>query len=106
MLKRAFMSSISPQVGMYSMLTRFLLLVLWPLSAMLASQSSARIITSKDGTIIYADATGNPAKQSIIFVHGLALSGAVFDNFFTNGHLRENYYLVRYLWARFFRAPC
>ncbi|KAF4586790.1 hypothetical protein EYR40_010806 [Pleurotus pulmonarius] len=81
---------------MYSMLTRFFLLGLWPLSAMLASQSTARIIASKDGTSIYADAAGNPAKQSIVFVHGLALSGVVFDNFFTNNHLRENYYLVRY----------
>ncbi|KAF9489234.1 alpha/beta-hydrolase [Pleurotus eryngii] len=81
---------------MYSILTRFLLLGLRPFSAVLASQSTAKIIASRDGTSIYADATGNPAKQSIVFVHGLALSGIVFDNFFANDRLRENYYLVRY----------
>ncbi|KAL0959908.1 hypothetical protein HGRIS_011573 [Hohenbuehelia grisea] len=79
------------------MLSRFvtLLLVLFPfLSAALSPV--IKTVTSADGTHIYADAIGNPAKQSIVFVHGFALSGVVFDRLFTNQDLLNNFYLVRY----------
>ncbi|KAK0231860.1 hypothetical protein EDD85DRAFT_939492 [Armillaria nabsnona] len=46
--------------------------------------------------LIYADAVGDLTKPCLVFVHGLALSGAVFDNLFTNPNLIANFYLVRY----------
>ncbi|KAG7441923.1 alpha/beta-hydrolase [Guyanagaster necrorhizus] len=58
--------------------------------------STAQLVSSKDGALIYADAAGDPTKPCLVFVHGLALSGAVFDNLFANPTLTENFYLVRY----------
>ncbi|KAK0439158.1 alpha/beta-hydrolase [Armillaria borealis] len=58
--------------------------------------STAQLVSSKDGALIYADAAGDPTKRCLVFVHGLALSGAVFDNLFTNQKLIGNFYLVRY----------
>ncbi|THH06384.1 hypothetical protein EW145_g4122 [Phellinidium pouzarii] len=57
---------------------------------------NAQFITSSDGSKIYADAVGNPEKPSIVFIHGLALSGAVFDNIFNNAKYSNDVYLVRY----------
>ncbi|EJT97513.1 alpha/beta-hydrolase [Dacryopinax primogenitus] len=51
---------------------------------------------SADGTVIYAEATGDARKPAIVFVPGFALSAAVFDPLFTNEKLLEKYYLVRY----------
>ncbi|KAG9224569.1 hypothetical protein CCMSSC00406_0002280 [Pleurotus cornucopiae] len=75
-------------------LSPFVFLFLSFLSFVSAATTS-KIVTSADGTKIYADATGDPKKQSIVFVHGFALSGVVFDRFFANKRL-ANYYLVRY----------
>ncbi|KAF9490467.1 alpha/beta-hydrolase [Pleurotus eryngii] len=75
-------------------LSPFVFLFLSLLSFVFAATTS-KIVTSADGTKIYADATGDPKKQSIVFVHGFALSGVVFDRFFANKRL-ANYYLVRY----------
>ncbi|KAK0190064.1 Alpha/Beta hydrolase protein [Armillaria mellea] len=58
--------------------------------------STAQLVPSKDGALIYADAVGNPTKPCLVFVHGFTLSGAVFDNLFTNPKLIANFYLVRY----------
>ncbi|KAK0190049.1 alpha/beta-hydrolase [Armillaria mellea] len=58
--------------------------------------STSQLVPSKDGALIYADAAGDPTKPCLVFVHGLALSGAVFDNLFTNPKLIANFYLVRY----------
>ncbi|KAK0461548.1 Alpha/Beta hydrolase protein [Armillaria novae-zelandiae] len=58
--------------------------------------SAAQLVPSKDGALIYADAAGDPTKPCLVFVHGLALSGAVFDELFTNPKLIQNFYLVRY----------
>ncbi|KAK0471662.1 Alpha/Beta hydrolase protein [Armillaria novae-zelandiae] len=54
------------------------------------------LVPSKDGALIYADAAGDPTKPCLVFVHGFTLSGAVFDNLFTNPKLIANFYLVRY----------
>ena len=51
-------------------------------------------IASQDGTVIYADAIGNPSKPHIVFVHGLSLSGAVFDNVFTDARHHSEFYMV------------
>ncbi|KAG7442768.1 alpha/beta-hydrolase [Guyanagaster necrorhizus] len=60
------------------------------------TSSNAQLVPSKDGALIYADASGDPTKPCLVFVHGLSLSGAVFDNLFANPKLTENFYLVRY----------
>ena len=61
---------------------------------MLISKLDARYLTSPDGTVIYADAIGNPSKPHIVFVHGLSLSGAVFDNVFTDTRYHSEFYMV------------
>lgn len=53
-----------------------------------------KILTSSDGTQIYADAVGNPSKPHIVFVHGISLSAAVFDKIFLNPEYQDRYYLV------------
>ncbi|KAH8113551.1 alpha/beta-hydrolase [Phellopilus nigrolimitatus] len=58
--------------------------------------TQARIIRSSDGSKIYADAAGNPDKPSIVFIHGMTFSGAVFDVIFSNEKYRQEFYLVRY----------
>lgn len=58
-----------------------------------SSLSSALIVKSSDGTEIFATAEGNPLKPSIVFVHGFALSGVVFDDLFEN-RLLADFYLV------------
>ncbi|EJD03378.1 alpha/beta-hydrolase [Fomitiporia mediterranea MF3/22] len=58
--------------------------------------SISKILASSDGTKIYADASGDTSKPSIIFVHGLGLSGAVFDRIFSDKRYTEHFYLVRY----------
>ncbi|KAH8113578.1 alpha/beta-hydrolase [Phellopilus nigrolimitatus] len=58
--------------------------------------TQARLIRSSDGSKIYADAAGNPDKPSIVFIHGMAFSGAVFDVIFSNEKYRQEFYLVRY----------
>ncbi|EJD02657.1 alpha/beta-hydrolase [Fomitiporia mediterranea MF3/22] len=64
--------------------------------AMSEFPSSPKILVSSDGTKIYADASGDTSKPSIIFVHGLGLSGAVFDRIFSDKRYTEHFYLVRY----------
>ncbi|KAH8113559.1 alpha/beta-hydrolase [Phellopilus nigrolimitatus] len=63
---------------------------------MAAFATNLQFITSSDGAKIYADAAGNPSKPPIVFIHGLALSGAVFDNIFNNESYKRSFYLVRY----------
>ncbi|KAJ7503179.1 alpha/beta-hydrolase [Mycena galericulata] len=51
---------------------------------------------STDGTLIYAEASGNPANPSVVFAHGMLLSGIVFDNLFSDTRMLDKLYLVRY----------
>ncbi|KAI5117030.1 hypothetical protein M0805_002246 [Coniferiporia weirii] len=57
---------------------------------------NSQFITSSDGAKIYADATGNPDKPSIVFVHGLSYSSVVFDSIFSDERFSNEFYLVRY----------
>ncbi|KAI5117032.1 hypothetical protein M0805_002248 [Coniferiporia weirii] len=57
---------------------------------------NSQFITSSDGAKIYADATGNPDKPSIVFVHGLSYSSVVFDSIFSDEGFSNEFYLVRY----------
>ncbi|KAJ7072861.1 Alpha/Beta hydrolase protein [Mycena amicta] len=60
------------------------------------TMSQAKDCISADGTRIYADATGNPQNPSVVFAHGFALSGIVFDKLFSDARMLEKLYLVRY----------
>ncbi|KAJ7817246.1 hypothetical protein B0H14DRAFT_2374140 [Mycena olivaceomarginata] len=55
-----------------------------------------KLLLSSDGTPIYAEASGNPANPSVVFAHGFALSGIVFDKLFSDPRMLEKLYLVRY----------
>ncbi|THH14921.1 hypothetical protein EW146_g5487 [Bondarzewia mesenterica] len=61
-----------------------------------SSPNPGRLIPSKDGTLIYADAVGDPSKPCAVFLHGTALSAAVFNDLFADSDLLKNLYLVRY----------
>ncbi|KAF7362468.1 AB hydrolase-1 domain-containing protein [Mycena venus] len=56
----------------------------------------SKLCPSSDGTIIYAEAAGNPVNPSVVFAHGFALSGIVFDKLFADTRMLEKLYLVRY----------
>ncbi|KAJ7125354.1 alpha/beta-hydrolase [Mycena epipterygia] len=58
--------------------------------------SVPKLCPSADGTLIYAEASGNPANPSVVFAHGFALSGIVFDKLFSDTRLLDKLYLVRY----------
>lgn len=58
---------------------------------------TVRIPTSSDGTHIYADAFGDHSKQCLLFIHGVTLSGVVFDNVFSNEAYTAKFYLVSIL---------
>ncbi|KAJ7125344.1 alpha/beta-hydrolase, partial [Mycena epipterygia] len=60
------------------------------------SASASKLCPSSDGTLIYAEASGNPANPSVVFAHGFALSGIVFDKLFSDTRLLDKLYLVRY----------
>jgi len=59
------------------------------------SPLATRTVTSSDGTLIYAEASGAVGKPSIVFVHGLQLSCAVFDDLCADPRLSSQFYLVR-----------
>ena len=52
-------------------------------------------VQSKDGAKVYADATGDPSKPCLVFLHGLGLSSSVFNGLFENKTLLDQFYLVR-----------
>ncbi|KAF7289238.1 AB hydrolase-1 domain-containing protein [Mycena indigotica] len=71
--------------------------------------SSSKRCFSSDGAQIYADAAGNAQNPSMVFAHGFALNGVVFDQLFAHQLLLDNFYLVRYdsaLYADDFSAVC
>ncbi|KAF8589026.1 alpha/beta-hydrolase [Ramaria rubella] len=55
-----------------------------------------QLLTSKDGTEIYAEAAGNPSKPHVVLVHGFGLSTIVFSKQFSDQKLLETLYLVAY----------
>lgn len=60
----------------------------------MSAAPTKHIVTSSDGVKIYADAVGNPANPSIVFIHGFMLSGLAFDNIFNDERYFSRYYLV------------
>ncbi|KAF8885170.1 Alpha/Beta hydrolase protein [Infundibulicybe gibba] len=58
-----------------------------------------KLLTSADGTQIYAEAMGRvpgPGVPTIVFIHGLLMSLTVFDTIFADDAWSCNAYLVRY----------
>ena len=55
-----------------------------------------RILTSLDGTNIWAEAAGDPANPAVVFIPGLACSALLFDKQFQDQALLDKLYLVRY----------
>ncbi|KZT72980.1 alpha/beta-hydrolase [Daedalea quercina L-15889] len=58
--------------------------------------SNERILTSSDGTRIWAEAIGNAANPAVVFIHGLACSSMLFDKQFFNPVMLDKLYMVRY----------
>ncbi|KAF4596230.1 hypothetical protein EYR40_008084 [Pleurotus pulmonarius] len=73
-----------------------LLLVSCAFAVSAFSVTTSKTVKSRDGTPIFAQATGDPTKQSIVFVHGFALSGVAFDRLVANPKFRSDFYLVRF----------
>ncbi|KAJ7821547.1 Alpha/Beta hydrolase protein [Mycena olivaceomarginata] len=57
---------------------------------------SRNSVCPQTGPPIYAEASGNPANPSVVFAHGFALSGIVFNKLFSDPRMLEKLYLVRY----------
>ncbi|KAG6817381.1 hypothetical protein H0H87_009568 [Tephrocybe sp. NHM501043] len=57
---------------------------------------TTKVVKSKDGTTIFAEACGDHTKPHVVFVHGLACAGSAFDKLFLVPELQKNLYLVRY----------
>jgi hypothetical protein len=55
---------------------------------------TSQLVTSSDGAIIYAEATGNAKKPPVIFVTGYTQSGIVFDKQFEDAEMCSELYLV------------
>jgi hypothetical protein len=74
---------------------------------------TAQTVMSKDGTEIFAEAVGDPAKPHVVFVHGdsshlmhdfpgltcifagVACTGAIFDPIFILAEMQSHIYAVR-----------
>ncbi|KAF8885175.1 Alpha/Beta hydrolase protein [Infundibulicybe gibba] len=62
-------------------------------------RTCSKVLTSADGTRIYAEAVGRapgPGIPTIVFIHGLLITSIVFDAIFTDDAWTHNAYLVRY----------
>ncbi|EED77890.1 predicted protein [Postia placenta Mad-698-R] len=55
-----------------------------------------KVLTSSDGTTIYAEAIGDPRNPAVVLAHGMCLSAAAFDGLFRDKRLLDKLYLVRY----------
>ncbi|KAI0648966.1 alpha/beta-hydrolase [Trametes meyenii] len=55
-----------------------------------------RILTSSDGTRIWAESNGNTSKPTIVFVHGLSCTSLGWDRQFADPELQREFHLVRY----------
>jgi len=56
----------------------------------------ALFIHSKDGTRLWAEAKGDPAKPSVVWIHGYLSSSLVFNKLFEGEDYSNNLYMVRY----------
>ncbi|KAF9054246.1 Alpha/Beta hydrolase protein [Panaeolus papilionaceus] len=54
------------------------------------------VVSSIDGTKIYAEAIGDPTLPAIVYIHGNSLCGDVFDYQFFDKKLQSAFYQVRF----------
>ncbi|KAI0663789.1 alpha/beta-hydrolase [Cubamyces menziesii] len=62
----------------------------------LAQEPQERMLTSPDGTRIWAASNGNTSKPAIVFVHGLSCTALGWDRQFADAGLQRAFHLVRY----------
>lgn len=55
---------------------------------------TTKIVPSKDGTDIFAQAVGDPTKPHVVFVHGFCLGSIVFDRLFEDSVYVAELYMV------------
>ena len=58
--------------------------------------AKSQLITSTDGTKIWAEATGNSNKPAVVFIHGFSCTALHFSKQFSDPNLLENLYMIRY----------
>ena len=61
-----------------------------------ARPRSTKIVTSADGTNIYAEAVGDSTKPPIVFIHGFTSTAEVFNEVFADRPLLERHYLASF----------
>lgn len=54
-------------------------------------------LTSKDGTLIYAESAGDPSKPHVLLAHAMACDCTGFDSLFLDESLQAQLYMVRRL---------
>ncbi|THU91361.1 alpha/beta-hydrolase [Dendrothele bispora CBS 962.96] len=57
---------------------------------------SSKFVPSSDGSLIYAEAVGDPNKPALVLVPGYTLSTQVFDKQFDDEEMRKELFLIRY----------
>ncbi|KAI0775060.1 alpha/beta-hydrolase [Trametes elegans] len=55
-----------------------------------------QVVTSPDGTAIWAESNGNTTRPALVFVHGLSCTALGWDRQFADGALQRAFHLVRY----------
>ncbi|KAJ7813132.1 alpha/beta-hydrolase [Mycena olivaceomarginata] len=58
--------------------------------------SQTKVVASSDGASIFASAYGRISNPAIVVIHGIILSGDVFENLATDPRLSDNFYLICY----------
>lgn len=54
------------------------------------------MLTSPDGTTLWAESAGDASKPAIVFVHGLSCTALGWDAQFADTELQRSFHLVRY----------
>ena len=52
-------------------------------------------VTSADGTKIWAESTGDPAKPAVVFIPGFSCTLLAFDKQWVNPFMKANLFMVR-----------
>ena len=60
------------------------------------STSDVRMLTSPDGTPIWAESAGDTTRPALVFVHGLSCTALGWDAQFADPALQAAFHLVRY----------
>lgn len=57
---------------------------------------NGKLLTSADGTHIWASCAGDPSKPAVVFIHGLCSNTLVWDEQFSDPELLKNLHMVRF----------